>query len=92
MLEIHTLKPMDRELLRQAAEETGVIVTVEEHNIVGGLGAAVLEALADTCPVPVVRVGIKDVFGETGPYEALLDKLGLGVEDIVSAVNQALRL
>ena len=92
VLEIHTLKPMDRELLRQAAEETGVIVTVEEHNIVGGLGAAVLEALADTCPVPVVRVGIKDVFGETGPHEALLDKLGLGVQDIVSAVNRALRL
>ena len=85
VLEIHTLKPLDSELLQQAAEETGLIVTVEEHNIIGGLGSAVCETLADTCPVPVVRVGFNDIFGETGPHEALLDRLGLDVEDIVSA-------
>jgi len=92
VLELHTLKPIDRELLRQAAEETGAIVTVEEHNIIGGLGAAVCEALADACPVPIVRVGINDVFGETGPHEALLDRLGLGVQDIVSAARRAIQL
>jgi len=92
VMEIHTLKPIDRELLRQAAEETGAIVTVEEHNIVGGLGGAVCEALADVCPVPIVRVGINDVFGETGPHEALLDRLGLAVQNIVSGATQVLRL
>ena len=92
VLELHTLKPIDQELLLQAAEETGAIVTVEEHNIVGGLGAAVCEALADACPVPIVRVGINDVFGETGPHEALLDRLGLGVQNIVSGANRVLRL
>lgn len=92
VLELHTLKPIDQELLLQAAEETGAIVTVEEHTIIGGLGAAVCEALADAYPVPIVRVGINDVFGETGPHEALLDRLGLGVQNIVSAANQALRL
>jgi transketolase len=92
VLELHTLKPIDQELLLQAAEETGAIVTVEEHNIVGGLGAAVCEALAAVCPVPIVRVGINDVFGETGPHEALLDRLGLGVQNIVTGANQVLSL
>ena len=92
VLEIHTLKPIDRDLLIQAASETGAMVTVEEHNIVGGLGAAVCETLADTCPVPVVRVGINDVFGEIGPHDALLDRLGLAVQDIVTGAMQALEL
>ena len=67
--------------------EMDLIVTVEEHNIIGGLGSAVCEVLADVCPVSIVRVGINDVFGETGPHEALLDRLGLGVQDIVSAAK-----
>jgi transketolase len=92
VLELHTLKPVDKELLRQAAEETGAIVTVEEHNIVGGLGAAVCEATADVWPVPVIMVGINDVFGETGPHEALLDRFGLGVQNILSAARQAIQL
>jgi len=91
VLEIHTLKPIDGEILRRAAEETGLIVTVEEHNVIGGLGSAVCETLADVCPVPIVRVGINDVFGETGPHEALLDWLGLGVQDIVSAATRGIR-
>ena len=92
IIEIHTLKPLDRDLLRRAAEETGAIVTVEEHNVIGGLGGAVCEILAEACPVPIVRVGINDVFGETGPHEALLDRLGLGVQNIVSGANRVLRL
>ena len=67
--------------------EMDLIVTVEEHNIIGGLGSAVCETLADACPVPIVRVGINDVFGETGPHEALLDRLGLGVQEIVHAAK-----
>lgn len=92
VIEIHTLKPIDREILVQAAAETGVIVTVEEHSVIGGLGTAVCEALADACPVPVVRVGFCDVFGETGPYEDLLDRMGLSLADISAAVRQALAL
>jgi len=92
VLEVLTLKPIDSKLLRQAAKETGLIVTVEEHNVIGGLGSAVCEVLADACPVPVVRVGLNDVFGETGPHEALLDRLGLSVQDIVSAAKRAIRI
>jgi transketolase len=92
VIEVHTLKPIDRDLLVQAARETRAIVTVEEHSIIGGLGSAVCETLNDVCPVPVVRVGFADVFGETGPHEALLDRLGLGVTDIISAVKRVLSL
>ncbi|MFH1929720.1 MAG: transketolase C-terminal domain-containing protein [Chloroflexota bacterium] len=92
VIEIHTLKPIDCDLLQRAAEETGAIVTVEEHNVIGGLGAAVCEVLAEACPVPIVRVGINDVFGETGPHEALLDRLGMGIPDIVSAAKRVLKL
>jgi len=92
VIEIHTLKPLDKELLVRAACETGAIVTVEEHSIIGGLGSAVCEALAGTRPVPVVRVGFRDVFGETGPYEDLLGLAGLDLPGISAAVRQALEL
>jgi len=92
LIEIHTLKPLDVELLARAAAETGALVTVEEHSIIGGLGAAVCEGLAETRPAPVVRVGFRDVFPETGPWEVLLDKFGMGVEDIVAAADRAIAL
>jgi len=92
VVEIHTLKPLDVPLLRECAGETGALVTVEEHNVVGGLGGAVCEALGEGPCVPVVRVGLRDCFAETGPYADLLDKYGLGVDDIVIAARRAVAL
>jgi len=90
IIEIHTLKPIDEGLIVQAAQETGAIVTAEEHSIIGGLGGAVTEVLGSRCPVPVLRVGIADTFTETGPYEALLDRYGMGVTDIVASARRAI--
>ncbi len=90
VVEMHTIKPLDTELVERCARETGAIVTVEEHSIVGGLGGAVAEALADAVPVPLERVGIADTFAESGPYAELLEKYGLGVEAIAAAVRRVL--
>ena len=87
---MHTLKPIDADLLEQAARQTGAVVTVEEHSVIGGLGGAVAEAVAERWPVPIVRVGLRDTFAETGPYLEMLDKYGMGVADIVVAAKQAL--
>jgi transketolase len=89
VLEIHTIKPLDVKAVEQAARETGALVTVEEHSIVGGLGGAVAETVVDLYPVPVKRVGLNDRFAETGPYEAILDRYGLSVTDIVTAAKNA---
>jgi len=91
VLEIHTLKPLDTELLVKSAMKANAVVTAEEHSIIGGLGGAVSEALAERYPTPIERVGIKDTFAETGPYFPLLDKYGLGVIDIVRAAHKAMR-
>ena len=85
VIEIHTLKPLDTETIVAAARETGAIVTVEEHSVIGGLGGAVAEAVTASFPVPVRRLGVADRFAETGPYEALLDRYGLAVDGIVDA-------
>jgi len=90
VLEVHTIKPLDVEGVLQAARETGALVTVEEHSIVGGLGGAVAEAVTDTFPVPVKRLGIADRFAETGPYFEMLDRYGMSVEDIAAAARQTL--
>ncbi len=91
VINIHTIKPLDVSLIRQAAEETGAIVTAEEHSIIGGLGTAVAEVLGDTHPVPLERVGIADTFTETGPdFESLLDAYGMAVEDIVKGAKRVL--
>lgn len=90
LVEIHTIKPLDGELVRRCAQETGGVVTVEEHSIVGGLGGAVAEHLAATCPVPLERVGIADRFAESGPYADLLDRYGMGIDDIVKAAKRAM--
>ena len=92
VVEMATVKPLDRELICQAAEETGAIVTAEEHSIVGGLGSAVAEAVSEACPVPVVRVGIRDTFARTAPDpESLMDAFGLAVTDIVMAAERAVQ-
>ena len=75
-----------------AAEETGALVTAEEHSIIGGLGGAVAEVLSERHPVPVKRVGIADRFAETGPYTALLDRYGMAVQDIVAAAAHVVRM
>lgn len=91
VIEIHTLKPLDTALIERAAKETGALVTAEEHSIIGGLGSAVAEVLATSRPVPLERVGIADRFCETGPYEALLDRYGMSVDDIVEAARRAVK-
>jgi len=90
VVEMHTIKPLDRASVIAAAEETGAIVTAEEASIVGGLGGAVAEVVAETRPVPVHRVGVKDRFAETGPYKDLLDRYGTSVDDVMAAARAAL--
>ena len=91
VLEIHTIKPLDVELLQQAAEETGAIVTAEEHSIIGGLAGAVAEALSGSHPAPIERVGVADTFTCTAlDPESLMDACGLAVADVVSAARRAL--
>ena len=90
VIEMHTVKPLDVELLAACARETGAIVTAEEHSTVGGLGSAVAEALSGSALVPLERVGLADVFAETGPYDAILERYGLGVEHIVAAAQRAI--
>jgi transketolase len=90
VLEVHTVKPLDVDGVLRAARETGALVTVEEHSIVGGLGGAVAEAVTDVYPVPVKRVGVADTFAETGAYFEMLDRYGMSAEDIKAAARQAL--
>jgi transketolase len=91
VLEIHTVKPLDDELILRAAAETGALVTAEEHSIVGGLGGAVAEALCAGWPAPLERVGIADRFARTAPDpETLMDAYGMAVSDIVAATHRAI--
>lgn len=92
VINIHTIKPIDRELILKAARETGAIVTAEEHNVVGGLGSAVCEVVSEEYPVPVVRLGVEDTFGCSGPAVELLKKFGLTAENIAQKAKQAIEL
>lgn len=92
VIDMHTIKPIDRELVLQAARETGCIVTSEEHSIIGGLGSAVCELLSEKCPVPVLRHGVNDEFGRSGTAAAVLDYFGLNAEGIAAKVREALAL
>ena len=92
VIEIHTLKPLEEEIVIKAAKETNGIVTVEEHSIIGGLGSAVAECLAKNYPARMEMVGIKDTFAETGPYDALLDKYILAGHAIVKSCKRLLRI
>ena len=89
VINIHTVKPLDTELLCAAAAETGAVVTAEEHNIIGGLGSAVAETLAENCPVPMVRVGVRDSFGRSGKVPELLALYGLTPEALCDAARRA---
>jgi transketolase len=91
VINLATIKPLDQELVVQAAVETGAIVTAEEHSILGGLGGAVAELLAKLHPTPIEMVGLADTFTETGPDpDTLMDAWGLSVNDIVQAVNRVI--
>ena len=92
VINIHTLKPIDKDIIINAAKETGAIVTAEEHSIIGGLGSAVMEVVSENYPVPVLRVGVKDVFGESGKPQELLEKYGLTAKDIANKVKEAIKL
>lgn len=92
LINIHTIKPIDRKILADAARATGAVVTCEEHNIIGGLGSAVCEVLAEECPVPVVRVGVRDEYGRSGKVPELLKMYGLTPDSIVSAAKKAISL
>lgn len=92
VINIHTIKPLDREIVLKAAKETGAIVTAEEHSIIGGLGAAVAETVCEGYPAPVVRVGVNDVFGRSGSVPALLEAYGLTPANIVEKAKQAIAL
>ena len=88
IINIHTIKPLDEELIVAAAKETGKVVTGEEHSVIGGLGSAVCDALAEKCPVPVKKIGVQDVFGESGPAVALLAKYKLDGEGVYEQVKE----
>ena len=92
VINIHTIKPLDAEIILKAARECGVIVTTEEHNIMAGFGSAVAELVAENCPVPVVRHGVNDEFGRSGAPQKVLDLYGLNAEGVVKAVRKALAL
>lgn len=89
IINIHTIKPIDREIIVKAARETGKIITVEEHSVIGGLGSAVGDVVLEECPVPVIKIGVKDVFGHSGPAKDLLKEFGLSAENIAAVAKAA---
>ena len=91
VIDMHTIKPLDTELVLKAAKETGCIVTAEEHSVIGGLGSAVAEVVTETCPVPVLKVGVYDRFGMSGPANDLLDIFGLRAKDIAAKAKDAIK-
>lgn len=91
VINMSTIKPLDADALRAAAKRCGAVVTAEEHSIIGGLGGAVAEVLAESMPVPLVRVGVKDLFGTSGESDGLLKHYGLSADDIVTAVKEVIR-
>lgn len=92
VINISTIKPLDKEAVTKAAEETGGIVTVEEHQVYGGLGSAVTELISQHYPVPMKIIGVQDSFGESGEPEELLEKYGLSVDNIIRGVTTVLRM
>lgn len=92
VINISTIKPLDKEIVLKAAKETGAIVTAEEHSVIGGLGSAVSELLSEECPVPVIKLGIYDVFGHSGPAEKLLDEFGLRAVNIKEKALKAISM
>lgn len=91
VIDMATVKPIDRDILVTAARETGAIVTAEEHNVIGGLGSAVTEVICETVPVPVLRVGVMDTFGKSGPAKELLPLFGLCAANIAAKAKDAIK-
>ena len=90
VINIATIKPIDKEIVIAAAKETGAVVTAEEHSVIGGLGSVVSDVLAEDCPVPVIKVGVQDTFGVSGPAGDLMVKYGLKSNNIVDACKKAI--
>lgn len=88
VINIHTIKPFDKELVAASAKKTGKVVTVEEHSVIGGLGSAVCDALCELAPTPVRKIGMQDVFGESGSAAALIQKYGLDAEGVYKSVKE----
>ena len=91
VINIHTIKPLDEELVVKTAKKTGRVFTVEEHSIIGGLGAAVAETLGEKCPTKIIRIGVNDVFGESGPAKELLHKYELDAEGIANRILREMK-
>lgn len=91
LLDMPTLKPIDKKAIIDAARQTGAIVTVEDHQINGGLGSAVAEVLVENCPVPMVRIALQDIFARSGQYRLLLDMYGMSPRHIVEAVKKVIK-
>ena len=92
VVNIHTVKPIDKALITEVAKKSGAIVTAEEHNIIGGLGSAVAEVVTESCPVPVLRVGVEDIYGRSGQVPELLELYGLTAKNIADKAKVALSL
>mgnify|MGYP004614160993 FL=1 len=92
IINMATVKPLDNEIVLKAAKETGAIVTAEEHSVIGGLGSAVSELLSEQLPTPVLKLGVYDVFGHSGPAAKLLDEFGLRAENIAEKARKAITL
>lgn len=92
IINMATIKPIDKDIIIKAAKETGAIVTAEEHSVIGGLGGAVSEVVCEECPVPVVKLGVYDTFGHSGPAAKLLDEFGLRAVNIVEKAKKAIEL
>ena len=92
IINIHTIKPLDVQMVAKSAKKTGAVVTAENHSVIGGLGSAVSEALSETYPVPVRRVGINDHFGEVGLTDFLMEKYGLTAAHIVEEAKMAIAM
>ena len=90
VINIHTIKPLDEELIISAAKETGRVVTVEEHSVIGGLGSAVCDVLSEKAPTKVMKIGINDVFGESGSASVLVHKYGLDGEGVYNKIKEFL--
>ena len=87
VIDMHTIKPIDKDIILKAAKETRKIITIEDHNIIGGLGSAVCEVLAEEYPTKVIRMGIRDTFGTSGKAEELMKYFNITAEDIISKVK-----
>ena len=92
VINIATIKPIDKDIILDAARSTGAIVTAEEHNVIGGLGSAVAEVVCEGCPVPVVRLGIEDKFGRSGKVPPLMEAYGITVENLVAKAKIAVAM